>query len=88
MIGMACQSAYEIPVYLLSVVLRAILLCSCDFHRMGHPAYDTTYLCRDLAASSRQELPLAQLAAKSASTCTSRSLDLFGFMIIPLFAVE
>ena len=52
MIGIAVLSAYNRPMYLASVVLKEISVCSCDFHIKGHPDYDMTYLCLEKPAST------------------------------------
>ena len=84
-IGIASRSAYDRPIYSLSVDDSAISVCSWDFHMIGHPAYIITYPCLERAVSgSFPAMSMSQFPAKSASTNTSNDRSNCGRRWIPL----
>ena len=74
-IGMVSLTTYDNPMYSLSVYVRAISVHNDDFQTIGHPLYDITKPCLDLAASVFSESSPSQLLEKSASTGISMPLS-------------
>ena len=71
MIVILLYSASMVEMYLLSVDLRGVSVCSCDLHITGNPKYDTLNLEQERSISGLSiDLSGNQLPFKSASSHT------------------